>query len=40
MEVIFKNLGKDTFRRCLRQAGAADEVRRLLQDADSQHLMA
>jgi PTS system nitrogen regulatory IIA component len=40
MEVIFKNLGKDTFRRCLRQAGAADEVRRLLQDADSQHLTA
>lgn len=38
MEVIFKNLGKDTFRRFLRQAGTTDEVWALLEEADSQQL--
>lgn len=38
MEAIFKNLGKDTFRRFLRQAGSVDEVRALLTEADSQSL--
>ena len=35
MEVIFKNLSKETFRRMLRQAGSADDVRQLLTDADN-----
>lgn len=38
MEVIFKNLSKDTFRRFLRQAGTNEEVSALLQDADAQQL--
>jgi PTS system nitrogen regulatory IIA component len=38
MEVIFKNLSKDTFRRFLRQAGSVAEVRTLLEEADGQHL--
>ncbi|MEX2218555.1 MAG: PTS sugar transporter subunit IIA [Phycisphaerales bacterium] len=38
MEVIFKNLSKDTFRRFLRQAQTADEVRTLLEEADNQLL--
>jgi mannitol/fructose-specific phosphotransferase system IIA component (Ntr-type) len=38
MEVIFKNLSKDTFRRFLRQAGSNEEVSALLQDADGQQL--
>lgn len=38
MEVIFKNLSKDTFRRSLRQAGGVEEVRALLAEADAQHL--
>ncbi len=38
MEVIFKNLSKDTFRRMLRQATSAGEVWNLLQEADGQHL--
>ena len=38
MEVIFKNLGKDTFRRFLRQAGTVEEVMALLEEADSQQL--
>lgn len=38
MEVIFKNLSKDTFRRFLRQSGSVDEVRTLLDEADQQHL--
>jgi PTS system nitrogen regulatory IIA component len=38
MEVIFKNLSKDTFRRFLRQAGSAEDVRTLLEEADGQHL--
>lgn len=38
MEVIFKNLSKDTFRRFLRQATSVQEVRTLLEEADSQVL--
>lgn len=38
MEVIFKNLSKDTFRRFLRQAGSREEVVQLLDEADSQQL--
>jgi mannitol/fructose-specific phosphotransferase system IIA component (Ntr-type) len=38
MEVIFKNLSKDTFRRFLRQATSVDEVRTLLEEADNQLL--
>lgn len=38
MEVIFKNLSKDTFRRFLRQATTVDEVRTLLEEADNQLL--
>lgn len=38
MEVIFKNLSYDTFRRLLRQAATPEAVRELLEDADSQSL--
>lgn len=38
MEVIFKNLSKDTFRRFLRQAGTVEEVRELLEEADNQRI--
>jgi PTS system nitrogen regulatory IIA component len=38
MEVIFKNLSKDTFRRFLRQASSTEEVRTLLEEADNQLL--
>ncbi len=38
MEVIFKNLSRDTFRRFLRQSQTVEEVRTLLDDADSQKL--
>jgi mannitol/fructose-specific phosphotransferase system IIA component (Ntr-type) len=38
MEVIFKNLSKDTFRRFLRQAASVDDVRTLLEEADNQLL--
>lgn len=38
MEVIFKNLSKETFRRFLRQASAVEEVRTLLAEADGQQL--
>lgn len=38
MEVIFKNLSKDTFRRFLRQAASVDEVKTLLEEADNQLL--
>ena len=40
MEVIFKNLSKDTFRRFLRQATTVEEVQTLLTEADGQHLVA
>ncbi len=36
MEVIFKSLSKDTFRRFLRQSGSVEEVRSLLDEADTQ----
>lgn len=35
MEVIFKNLSKDTFRRELRQADDAEKIHALLDDADN-----
>jgi len=38
MEVIFRNLSKDTFRRFLRQTSDAAGVRALLAEADGQHL--
>lgn len=38
MELIFKNLSKETFRRFLRQAHTVDEVRALLEEADGQHV--
>ena len=38
MEVIFKNLSKDTFRRFLRQATTVGEVRTLLEEADNQQI--
>lgn len=38
MEAIFKNLSHETFRRFLRQAGTIEEVRSLLEEADSQHM--
>jgi len=39
MEIIFKNLSQDTFRRFLRQAASVDEVLTLLSDADAQKLV-
>jgi mannitol/fructose-specific phosphotransferase system IIA component (Ntr-type) len=36
MEVIFNSLGNETFRRFLRQAQSADDVRTLLEEADGQ----
>ncbi len=38
MEVIFKSLSKDAFRRSLRQATSAHDVRSLLDEADHQQL--
>jgi mannitol/fructose-specific phosphotransferase system IIA component (Ntr-type) len=38
MEVIFKNLSKDTFRRFLRQAATPEEVQALLDEADNQQI--
>ncbi|MFG0286197.1 MAG: PTS sugar transporter subunit IIA [Phycisphaerales bacterium JB039] len=38
MEVIFKNLSKDTFRRFLRQAETVEDVLTLLDEADNQQL--
>lgn len=38
MEVIFKNLSQDNFRRFLRQSTSVDDVWTLLEDADSQTL--
>lgn len=36
MEVIFKNLSRDTFRRFLRLSQTVEEVRTLLEDSDGQ----
>lgn len=38
MEVIFKNLSKETFRRFLRQAATAPDVVTLLEEADQSQL--
>jgi mannitol/fructose-specific phosphotransferase system IIA component (Ntr-type) len=38
MEVVFKHLSKDTFRRFLRQSNTVEDVKSLLEEADSQHL--
>jgi len=38
MEVIFKNLSKDAFRRGLRQATTVGEVSAMLSEADAQHM--
>jgi len=38
MEVIFKSLSQDTFRRFLRQATTTDEIFSLLEECDSQQL--
>ncbi|RMH24529.1 MAG: PTS sugar transporter subunit IIA [Planctomycetota bacterium] len=38
MEVIFKSLKHETFRRFLRQATTVDEVRTLLEERDNQQL--
>lgn len=38
MEVIFKSLSRDTFRRFLRQATTTEDVRTLLEEADGQQL--
>lgn len=38
MEIIFKNLSKDSFRRSLRQASSSTEIRQLLDDADNHRL--
>lgn len=40
MEIIFKNLSQDSFRRFLRQANNVDDVWTLLQEADNQTLPA
>lgn len=40
MEVIFKNLSKDTFRRFLRQATTREDVLTLLDEADAQQFSA
>jgi mannitol/fructose-specific phosphotransferase system IIA component (Ntr-type) len=40
MEIIFKNLSQDTFRRFLRQSASVEEVMTLLADADNQQLTA
>ncbi len=40
MEVIFKNLSQDNFRRFLRQSTEVDDVWTLLKDADDQQLPA
>ena len=38
MEVIFKGLQKDTFRRMLRQSSSVEDVASLLEESDDQHL--
>ena len=40
MEIIFKNLSQDSFRRFLRQVNDVDDVWTLLQEADNQSLPA
>lgn len=38
MENIFRNLQKDTFRRFLRQAGSAEDILDLIEEADTHQL--
>jgi mannitol/fructose-specific phosphotransferase system IIA component (Ntr-type) len=38
MENIFRNLQKDVFRRFLRQAGSAEEIMELIEEADAHQL--
>jgi mannitol/fructose-specific phosphotransferase system IIA component (Ntr-type) len=38
MEAIFKALGQEPFRRLLRQAASAEEVKALLEETDAQHV--
>lgn len=38
MENIFRNLQKDTFRRFLRQSDSAEEIRDLIEEADTHQL--
>tara|TARA_R110002072_G_scaffold42064_10_gene117915 strand:+ start:55407 stop:55883 length:477 start_codon:yes stop_codon:yes gene_type:complete len=38
MEIIFKNLSKDGFRRALRQSGSPADIAQLLDDADNHRL--
>lgn len=38
MEVIFRNLSKETFRRFLRQAQSSEDVRTLIEEADGQQI--
>ncbi|MFT3686781.1 MAG: PTS sugar transporter subunit IIA [Phycisphaerales bacterium] len=38
MEVVFKALGQELFRRLLRQAATPDEVKALLEETDAQHV--
>ena len=40
MEIIFKNLSKDTFRRFLRQATTVEEVQTLIEEADAHRFTA
>ena len=40
MEVIFKNLNQDSFRRFLRQSTSTEDVVTLLEDADNNDLPA
>lgn len=40
MEVIFKNLNQDSFRRFLRQSSSTEDVMTLLEDADNDDLPA
>lgn len=39
MEIIFKNLSQDKFRRFLRQASSVEDIRHLLDDADNNRLV-
>ncbi|MDF1808988.1 MAG: PTS sugar transporter subunit IIA [Phycisphaerales bacterium] len=38
MEIIFKNLSKETFRRSLRQSSTSEEIHEFLDDADNHRL--
>jgi mannitol/fructose-specific phosphotransferase system IIA component (Ntr-type) len=38
MEAVFEVLGRETFRRLLRQSSSAEEIRSLLEEADTQQI--